>query len=303
MDDVAISIVCTDNHLVLEGCLHALPAACDGLSWRATVVDNASTDGTSTMVREQYPWATLIQNERRHGFAYNHNLTIVPVIERGDARYVLVLNDDTRFDPRAVTTMVREMDELPDLGALGPQIRGVDGSPQQSLFQFPSAGHLLLHAFRPGLPSGPPGTTGWLNGSCLLLRREAIEQVGSLDDSFFIFFEDTDLGYRLLQAGWRSAVSSSAGMVHLEHQTVKSPALGSVMAKQMLRSQRLYVLRRNGRLAAEGLAIGTRLALLLRCAKALVRYVSGDGASRTLAQDLFELARYQPTQPLPHESA
>src|SRR5947209_7125263 len=82
VDDVAISIVCTNNRPALEGCLDALPAACEGLRWRATVVDNASMDGTSQLVRERFDWVTLVRNERRHGFAHNHNLTLLPALER-----------------------------------------------------------------------------------------------------------------------------------------------------------------------------------------------------------------------------
>ena len=303
MDDVVVSIVCTNNRPVLEGCLQSLPAACEGLRWRATVIDNAGTDGTSEMVRRQFGWAHLVRNDRRCGFGHNHNLTIDPMVEREDARYVMVLNDDTRLDPQAVTNMIREMDEAPALGAIGPQIRGVDGAPQQSLFGFPSVGHLLIHQFRPGLPSGTPGQDGWLNGSCLVLRREALQQAGSFDERYFIFFEDTDLGHRLREAGWRSTVSRDAGMVHLEHQTVSMPAVSSIMARQMLRSQWLYASQRRGASSALALSIGTRAALLLRSAKAAAEGALGDAEARLLARALVGLAWYQPARALPHELA
>ena len=303
MDDVVISIVCTNNRAVLEGCLDSLPAACEGLRWRATVVDNAGSDGTSEMVNERFGWAHLVRNDRRHGFGHNHNLTIAPTLKHENARYVMVLNDDTRLDRRAVFEMVQEMDETPDLGAIGPRIRGLDGAPQQSLFRFPSVRHLLVHQFRPGLPPGEAGRAGWLNGSCLVLRREALQQAGSFDESYFIFYEDTDLGYRLLEAGWRSAVSRDAGMVHLEHQTVSMPAVSSMMARQMLRSEWLYASKRTGAWLAFGLSMGTRAALLLRSAKAAAGGARGDGDARLLARALLGLARYRPAEPLPHELA
>jgi GT2 family glycosyltransferase len=301
--DVVVSIVCTNNRSALEGCLEALPAACDGLHWRATVVDNGGTDGTSEMVRERFAWAALIRNERPQGFSHNHNLTILPALERRDSSYALVLNDDTIFDPEAVATMVREMDAAPDVGALGPRIRGTDGAPQQSLFRFPSSGRMLARQLQIAGPGPEPDGDGWLNGSCLLLRAAALEQVGSLDPDFFLFYEDTDIGLRLLEGGWRSAVSSGAGMVHLEHQTISTPALSSVMARQMLRSQWLYAKRHLGPGQALLVAAGTRAALLLRWAKASAGALLGSGAERDQASRLLRLARYRPDEPLPHETA
>jgi N-acetylglucosaminyl-diphospho-decaprenol L-rhamnosyltransferase len=299
VDDVAVSVVCTSNAPALTSCLAALPEAAEGLRWRATVVDNASTDGVSELVRERFAWAALVRNERRRGFAANHNLTLLPAIAASDARYVLVLNDDTIFDPGALAAMVAEMDATPDLGCLGPRIRGLDGAPQQSLFGYPSLGHLLAGQVRPGAGASQPalGGVGWLNGSCLLLRVAALAEVGSLDERYFIFFEDTDLGRRLLDSGWRSAVARDAGMVHLEHQTVGTPALSSVMARQMLRSRWLYVRRYHGRAAAALLSAVSRTALLARAAKAALT------GAREHAGHMLVLARYSPRRPLPHEAS
>jgi GT2 family glycosyltransferase len=300
--DVAISVVCTDNREALEGCLEALPAACKGLKWRVTVVDNASTDGTSEMVRERFGWATLIRNERRYGFSHNHNLTVDPVLENEEARYVLVLNDDTIFDPGAVRIMVAEMDRSPDIGVLGPQIRGVDGVPQQSLFAFPSTTRMIARQLQIAGPGPEPTDAGWLNGSCLLLRVIALEAVGTLDPEYFIFYEDTDLGLRLLNGGWRSEVSAEAGMIHLEHQTISAPSLASPMMLQMLRSQWIYIRRHHGRLQATIVSAGSRAALFLRAAKAKIGAILGDKSEQEHADRLFELARYRPTESLPHEN-
>jgi GT2 family glycosyltransferase len=299
--DVLISVVCTNNRPALEGCLEALPAACEGLTWATTVVDNAGEDGTSEMVRERFDWANLIRNERRMGFAHNHNLTIEPAIEAKDSRYLLVLNDDTILDPGALTLMVEEMDAGPDLGVLGPRIRGTDGAPQQSLFAFPSAARLVARQLQLAGPGPEPEDGGWLNGSCLLFRAAAIEEVGSLDPEFFIFYEDTDIGLRLLRAGWRSAISERAGMVHLEHQTISTPDLSSPMTLQMLRSQWIYVARHHGRIQALLVSAGTRAALVLRWAKARLSSLLGSNSEREHARRLLELAQYRPTQPLPHE--
>jgi N-acetylglucosaminyl-diphospho-decaprenol L-rhamnosyltransferase len=303
MDDVAISVICTNNAAVLEGCLEALPAACEGVKWRATVIDNASTDGTSDLVRERFRWAELIRNERRRGFSHNHNLVLVPTLRSRDARYVMILNDDTRFDPGAVAAMVEEMDAQPRVGALGPRIRGAGGAPQQSLFPFLPVRSRVLQQFRPAADFGTASESGWLNGSCVMVRTAAVEEIGPLDERYFIFFEDIDLGRRLEDAGWRSALSARAGMVHLEHQTISMPALNSVMARQMLRSEWLYMERHHGRGGAVTLVAASRLALALRCAKAAVRAALGDQEARIMARNLLTLCVYKPTEPLPHEAS
>jgi GT2 family glycosyltransferase len=302
MDDVEISVVCTDNRPALERCLAALPAACAGLTWSATVVDNASADGTSEMVRGRYPWAALVRNERRAGFSANHNRTLSRVVADRSARCALILNDDTIFDPGAVAAMVAEMDDQPSLGALGPRLRGLDGEPQQSLFRFPTVRDFALDVLMPSRPTGPAGKHGWLNGSCILFRVDALAGVGLLDERFFIFYEDTDICLRLLEAGWRSAIAASAGMVHLEHQTVSAPALNSAMARQMLRSQWLYLRKHHGRLGAAAVAAAWRVILLLRAARDLVRWrVDRDPTLQERAMDLIRLAGYEVRVPLPHE--
>jgi GT2 family glycosyltransferase len=300
--DVVISVVCTNNRAALEQCLAALPAACDGLSWTATVIDNASTDGTSEMVQRRYPWAHLVRREHRAGFSANHNRTLDRVVRDRSADYALILNDDTIFDPGAVAAMVREMEERRSLGALGPRLRGLDGRPQQSLFRFPSVRDFALDVMLPSRPTGPAGRDGWLNGSCILFRLEALACVGVLDERFFIFFEDTDICLRLRDAGWSSAIAASAGMVHLEHQTVSKPALNSMMARQMLRSQWLYLRKHNGRLGAAAVAVAWRVILLLRALRDLARWShSDDPTIRERALDLIRLAGYQVRVPLPHE--
>jgi N-acetylglucosaminyl-diphospho-decaprenol L-rhamnosyltransferase len=303
MDDLAISVICTDNRAVLETCLQALPDATNGLRWRATVVDNACTDGTGEMVRARFPWATVIRNEVRHGFSRNHNQTLVPALAESSARYLLILNDDTILDPGSLAEMVAEMDRNPELGALGPTMRGPDGLPQDSLLSFPTPLRIAYHALRPGRPAPLPGDrAGWLNGSCVLLRPDALRDVGTLDERFFIFYEDTDLGLRLRDGGWVSEVAHDAGMIHLEHSTVSTPALNSPMARQVLRSQWLYLAKHNGPARAAIVAQLVRVCLAARAVKAAaLGRLQKSEQERDNARHLFALARYSVREPLAHE--
>ena len=288
--DVEISLVNTDNRELLRACLASLPAACEGLEWHATVVDNASTDGSFEMVEQEFTWARLIRNARRRGFAANHNQVLVAAV----SRYVLVLNEDTTLDPRAVTELVATADARPTLGAVVPVTVGTNGESQPSLVPFPrSYFHFVQTLFGSDKPSDV--SAGFPVGSCVLLRTEALQAIGVFDERFFIFFEDTDLGRRLRDAGWEIALAPGARIVHHGHQTVSRRESGGDMDKQMLRSRYLYFRKHRGALTAAVVEIGSRIALALRSAKAFAE------RDRRHAGHLLELARYNPRAPLPIE--
>jgi GT2 family glycosyltransferase len=261
--DVEISLVNTNNRALLQACLASLWEACGGLNWHVTVVDNESRDGSAEMVAKDFPASRLIRNANRLGFGANHNQVLVPALESG-ARYVLILNEDTELDPGSVRGLVAFADQHERLGAVGPAIRGADGARQPSYLPFPTVLGQFWSCLRPGRPPRSPTRGGWLNGSCVLLRCEALRQVGSLDERFFIFFEDTDLGERLRHAGWESAVCEAATIVHHGHMTVALASAGSVWEWQMLRSQYLYFCKHRGRLTGLLLSRLVRSALLIR---------------------------------------
>jgi hypothetical protein len=301
--DVEISLVNTNNRELLRRCLETVPAACEGLDWHATVVDNASEDGSADLVRERFPWASLVRNERRLGFGANHNQVIIPTVRDGSARYVLILNEDTELQPRAVRALVRFCDEDPAVGAVGPVMSGPDGAIEQTLLRFPTPGRQLLRALRlVRSDATDSGESAWLNAACVLVRSEALRAVGPLDERFFIFFEDTDLGLRLQRAGWSAAVCPAARIVHHGHQTVTRPSGAGVMELQFLRSRYLYFERHHGKPAALFVAWLIRGEFAIRAAKASLRAAIGrQRAARAKASVLMKLARYDPQTPLPHE--
>jgi GT2 family glycosyltransferase len=301
--DVEISLVNTDNRDLLARCLASLPAAAGSISWRATVVDNASRDGSAELVRCDFPSVRLLENRTRRGFSANHNSVIKEVLSLGSARYVLVLNEDTELKPGSLQKLTTFADEDRRLGAVGPRLVGRDGREQPSYFTFPGVSQQFWGTLRPGGHSMHPDGAGWLNGSCLLVRTEALRDVGGFDERFFIFYEDTDLGLRVHRAGWRSAVCDAACVVHHEHQTVASSAGSGAMEQQMLRSRYLYFRKHHGAARAWLVAALVRLALTLRAGKAFVGSLGRDDGERTLARLLWKLARYDPCVPLAHESA
>ena len=301
--DVEVSLVNTNNSDLLRACLASLPEAAGALSWHATVVDNASHDGSPEVVRIEFPWARLIENPQRAGFSANHNQVIGDVVSHYSARYVLVLNEDTELESGSLEELVSFADREDRLGAAGPRMIEKDGREQVSYFRFPGVLEQFWSTLRPGRSSRPAETAGWLNGSCLLVRTEALRRVGPLDARFFIFFEDTDLGLRLHRAGWRSAVCASSRVVHHGHQTVSQSGVGTHMERQMLRSRYLYFRKHHGRYRSALLAMLVRVALAMRATKASAGAIlHRDPSERRLAELLWDLVRYDPQKVLEHEA-
>lgn len=300
--DVEVSLVNTDNRELLARCLASLSAAAGSATWRVTVVDNASSDGSSEVVRREFPWARLLESAARRGFSSNHNRVIHEVLAKGSGRYVLVLNEDTELGPGSIQELIAFGDRDPRLGAIGPRLVGSDGREQPSYFRFPRVGRQFWDTLRPGRPAQTVETDGWLNGSCLLIRTDALRDVGGFDERFFIFYEDTDLGLRLRRAGWRTGVCDTARVTHHEHRTVSSAASGGAMEWQLLRSRYLYFRKHYGTTRAQLVAALVRGAFAIRASKALVvGAVQRNSAERQLANHLWELATYSPQKVLPHE--
>lgn len=184
------------------------------------VLDNASEDGSVDAVRERFPGVRVIPQQFRAGFPANHNR----VIRETSGRYVFVLNEDTASDDWGFARLVAELDRDPHIGALGPKLAYPDGRQQPSAWRFPSPLVSLL-----GVPTvgqagirqsrgEHPRTVDWVMGAAMLLRRSALEEVGLLDESFFIYFEEVDLCLRLRRAGWKILYFPAVTVVHHESQ-------------------------------------------------------------------------------------
>ncbi|MDZ7319281.1 MAG: glycosyltransferase family 2 protein [candidate division KSB1 bacterium] len=218
--DLSIVIVCMNNKKYLEPCLRSLYDA--GLSHRFEVVvtDNGSTDGTQTMLREKFPAVQLIQNDRNVGLSRASNQGIQAT--RG--RYVLLLNDDTLVNSTSLDAMVDYLDTHPKVGAVGGRLLNPDGSFQAAGNSFPSLLEEFLITTRlgnliwPNYPDrGHPNqetSVDWIGSACLLLRRQALDQVGLLDETYFIYGDEADLQYRLKKAGWQVVYLPNVTTIH-----------------------------------------------------------------------------------------
>jgi len=214
--DVSVSLVNTNSRELLLACLESLHNS----DVEIVVLDNASEDGSAAAVRESFPAVRVIEQRHRAGFGANHNT----VIRATTGRYVFVLNEDTTSEDWGFERMVAHLEANPRVAALGPRLVYPDGRPQASAWRFPSpptAALGLLTLGRAGiLQSGGSETrdVDWAMAAALLVRREALEEVGLFDEEFFIYSEETDLCRRLRGAGWRTQYFPQVTVVHHESQ-------------------------------------------------------------------------------------
>ncbi|MBI5653193.1 MAG: glycosyltransferase family 2 protein [Chloroflexi bacterium] len=218
--DFSVVIVCLNNKQYLEPCLRSLYDA--GLKHRFDVVvtDNGSTDGAQAMVREKFPDVQLIQNDHNVGLSRACNQGIRATC----GRYVLLLNDDTLVNAASLDALVDFLDAHPHAGAAGGRLLNPDGTVQSCYNNFSTLTEEFLIAtqlgewLRPGYPAVMEDhklrQVGWITSACLLVRRAAFDQIGLLDEEFFIYGDEADLQYRLKQAGLPVYYVPTATTIH-----------------------------------------------------------------------------------------
>jgi GT2 family glycosyltransferase len=200
------------------------------------VVDNASEDGSAEAVRALRPEVTLIANAANEGFARANN----QALRLAQGRYVCLLNPDTEVQPGALGRLQAALDRDPQLGIVGPRLLNPDGSLQSAGLRFPSRADLAGGAIPWGRPARRPrrrhaaresvAECDWLLGACMMIRREVLEQVGLLDEAYFMYGEEKDLCYRAKQAGWRVACVPEAEVVHHGGQSADQAPVQSYLA-------------------------------------------------------------------------
>ncbi len=203
--DLSIVIVSWNTQVDLRACLAAVPGACGGLSTEIFVVDNASSDGSPQMVQTKFPNVTLIESGANLGFAAGNNLAL----SRCNGRHILLLNPDTIPENNSLAKLSAFLDAHPGAGACGPLLTDADGFPALSWGTGPKLRYHLLSLIDParrwlpgalktataarlGPPGGPAFSVGYVVGACLMMTRKAYEQVGNLDERYFLYFEETD---------------------------------------------------------------------------------------------------------------
>jgi len=224
--ELSIVIVSWNTADLLRQCLRSILSGTHEQSIEIIVVDNGSSDGTPEAVQKEFPSVTLIQNHANLGFAKANNIAI----RRSTGRYVCLINPDVVVGEGCLDRMLAYMDQQPSIGILGPKILNPDSTIQFSCRRFPSLWNALCRAMALDalFPSkslfGDPLMRSWahdslrqvdmLSGCFWMIRREALDAVGSLDEDFFMYGEDLDYCQRCWQQGWEIVYFPQVAAVH-----------------------------------------------------------------------------------------
>ena len=264
MTDLSVSLVNTNSRELLLGCLESLR----GTDAEIVVLDNASEDGSASAVRDVFPEAYVIAQQFRAGFGANHNT----VIRGTSGRYVYVLNEDTTADDWAFDRIVAYLDAHPRVAALGPRLVYPDGRQQDSAWRFPTplvSTLGLLTVGKVGVKQShgtTPHPVDWVMGAALVLRREALDEVGLFDEEFFLYSEEVDLQFRLRHAGWEVHYFPEATVVH--HESQFSAEIPERRINEMWRSRHRYWRKHHSGTGARVAALTTGVQYAVRAAAA-----------------------------------
>ncbi len=248
MLDLGIVILNYNTRDLLRECLRTVYASEGDLRYEVCVVDNASTDGSAAMVRSEFPQATLISSQVNGGYSCGNNLGLrhfgfrdEPGAGDGAAtpRYALLLNPDTELPSTALADMVAFLDARPQVGAAGPKLVRLDGSldlacrrsfpsPEISAYRMLGLSKLFPKSPRFGrynltyLSPDELTEVDSVVGAFMLVRAEAIQQAGLLDETFFMYGEDLDWAFRIKEAGWQVWYNPAVTVLHVKEAASKT---------------------------------------------------------------------------------
>jgi len=255
---VSVIVVSYNTRELTLECLRSVYERTRDVTFEVFVVDNASADGSAEAIAAEFPQVHLIANHENRGFAAANNQALR--LARG--RYFLLLNPDTLVLDNAIGKMVAYMGAHPDVGCAGCQVLIDEHTVQQTCFRFPRVSYHLLRAT--GLPAlfphsallNPDRYGGWhrdgerdvdvVSGMFLLVRREAVEQVGLMDEDYFVYAEEADWCFRFWKHGWRCRFTPSAQIIHRDGGSHSTKQISARMFVQQQKSLLIFHRKNRG---------------------------------------------------------
>ncbi len=321
--DLSIIIVNYNVKYFLEQCLHSVQHSCGNLQMEVFVVDNNSVDGSCAMVQEKFPDVSLIRNDQNLGFSVANN----QAIKKSTGRYVLLLNPDTVIEEDTLTKCVSYMDEHPDSGGLG--VKMIDGKGDflpESKRSLPTPRVAFYKIF--GLSRLFPRSRtfsryhlGYLDkdqihqieilpGAFMMLRKSALDKIGILDEDFFMYGEDIDISYRLLNAGYKNVYYPETTIIHYKGESTKKGSMNYVLT--FYNAMIIFARKHFSKKMAKSYAAIINLAVYFRAFLALLRrFVKNFSLpivqavliyiGFSLIKPLWELYKFQGSSQYPRE--
>jgi N-acetylglucosaminyl-diphospho-decaprenol L-rhamnosyltransferase len=258
--DLSIIIVSWNTRDLLLRCLASVLneiGSSPHLNVETWVVDNVSSDGSVQMLREKFPWVRLIENRENVGFARANN----QAIRHSTGHYVLLLNPDTEVKPGALAVLFDFMETNPQVGIAGARILNPDQTLQTSCYPAPTLSREFWRLFYMDRlwPYGSYRMTDWpvnkpravdiLLGACMFIRRAALDQVGLLDENYFIYSEEVDLCYRFQRTGWSLYWVPQSQIIHYGGQSTQQVA--GAMFLRLYQGKIIFIRKHHGVLAGQ----------------------------------------------------
>jgi GT2 family glycosyltransferase len=260
---VAVAVVSWNTRDLLRGCLASLQPEHEASRAAVWVVDNASSDGSPDMVREEFPWVELVEPGANLGFGPAVNL----VAARASSAWIAPANADIALEEGALAALLAAADRDPAAGILAPRLVLPDGSTQHSVHPFPTVPFTV--AFNAGVQRlarrwgdrrslegywdpDVERRVGWAVGAFLLVRRDAWDAAGGFDAQQWMYAEDLDLGWRAARAGWPTRYVPSARVRH--HESAATAQVWADRTERWMWSTYGWMLRRRGPLRTRAVA-------------------------------------------------
>ncbi len=301
MEEITLSVVIVNYNVkyFLEQCLYSLRAALQGMEAEVFVVDNNSTDGSVAYLKPNFPEVTFIENSDNPGFAKANN----QAIRLAKGKYILLLNPDTVIGEDSIRSLCYFLDEKPKAGALG--VKMIDGNGvflPESKRSFPTPWVSFCKMFGlsrlfPKNPRFAKYSLPYLNpdarhkvdvlaGAFMLIRKEALDKAGLLDEDFFMYGEDIDLSYRLKLAGYKNYYMPE----RILHYKGESTSKGNIKYVKIFYGAMLIFYRKHYSGAGKLFSLLIRLAVWFRALLDLMFHASANKKTKSSRRRLLILS-------------
>ncbi|HLB25801.1 MAG TPA: glycosyltransferase family 2 protein [Nitrospirota bacterium] len=254
---VSVITINNSNPELILGCLESVYTTAGGLDVEAVVVDNATTDGSIEAVRARFPQARIIVNDKKEGFSANNNKGL----RAAKGEFLMLLNDDTVVHEGALEMMAGFLEAHPEAGAAGAMLINPDGTPQFTGRGTPGIGaavmiSLGLHRLFPDNPVtskyymkkgsySEAEEVESVNGAAMMVRREALDKAGYLDEGFFLFCEDVDWSIRIREAGYKLFFLPGARITHFRGSSTGGRRAVKIYHKSLMRFYRKHYAKKH----------------------------------------------------------
>lgn len=282
MFKLSIIIVTYNPGSVVVDCLRSIPDL-EANHWEIIVVDNKSTDGMIPRIREAFPQICIIENAENKGFAGANNIGL----EAAQGEYVVLMNPDVILEPDTMQTLTAYLDKTPQVGIVGPRTFTSTGKVDLSvhprlsvstiLWQFWGLDRLFPYRMigkylKQAETAVDPFEVAWLQGHCLMFRRQIYEEIGGLDEGLFLYNEEPDFCERAEARGWKCVFVPQSRLVHLGSTTISRYTYVKMLHTHI---SMLYFFRKRRTLGSVwALKIGFVIELLMKwCIRAVQRIV------------------------------